>query len=115
MTDVPTSVYVIASGDYVKIGFSIDPIKRLKSMRTGISERPHLVATRLFKSRTTARYVERLLHWQFREYRTHGEWFRVPARKAQTALQKCRQREMTPREVANVLGKIFTAQPRLLP
>lgn len=86
MTDRPTFVYIIASGDFVKIGISVDPAKRLRGMSTSMAEAPHLFATKLFPTGPMARKVERRMHWTFREYRERGEWFRLSPATARARL-----------------------------
>ena len=72
-----THVYIIAAGDYVKIGISADPRRRLKDMSTGMAEKPHLLASKAFPTGAMARTIERRMHWHFREFRERGEWFRI--------------------------------------
>lgn len=57
----------------LKIGISVDPIKRARSLTTGSGVTVHLVAA--WKLDKNARSVEGLLHKSFEKYRLHGEWF----------------------------------------
>lgn len=110
MKSRPTSVYVIASGDYVKIGYSVNPQTRLKGISSGMPEKPYLAGSRSFSDLATARYVEQALHWRFRANRTHGEWFRVAAQEACSALRGARARPNTPLEASKAIAAIFDAQ-----
>jgi hypothetical protein len=86
MTD-PTFVYLIAFGDFIKIGVAKNPTKRAAALRIGMPEPPVLFDTRRFPSRRHAFVCERILHHRFRERRAQGEWFRVSAVEATDALR----------------------------
>lgn len=67
-------VYLLQCGDLYKIGFSLQPRKRLKQFRTG-SPHPILLIHSL---RTSCyRQIERQLHHHFRGKRESGEWFKL--------------------------------------
>lgn len=66
-------VYVLKCGDLYKIGKSDKPGRRLKSMQ--LPQPAELIAS--FES-TDAHALEKKLHKQFKEFRTHGEWFKLP-------------------------------------
>jgi predicted GIY-YIG superfamily endonuclease len=74
----PTSVYIIASGDHLKIGVARDPAKRMKTLKTGMPHGASLVASREFRSAKSAYNVESRLHRYFHRYRANGEWFAAP-------------------------------------
>lgn len=88
MTDVPTSVYVIASGDLLKIGVARDPAKRLRTIKTGNPHGTTLVASREFMSAKSAYNVESRLHRFFHRHRKHGEWFAVSPGAAKARLKE---------------------------
>jgi predicted GIY-YIG superfamily endonuclease len=102
-------VYIIASGDCVKIGVSNNPLRRLEDMFSGMPYPPLIVATRLFPSRERAFAMEKRLHQLFREHRTNGEWFRMSAQHAARALTNVHVDgdRNTDRLVANALSAMI--------
>lgn len=58
-----------------KIGFSKDPVKRLKTLQTG---NDNVIV--LYYERICEHYskVEASLKKDYKEYRTQGEWFDIP-------------------------------------
>lgn len=54
----------------VKIGWAVDPARRLKTLRTGSAEPLRLLATM-----PGTRFTERDLHKTFSAHRVRGEWF----------------------------------------
>ena len=60
---------------HVKIGWSKDPIKRLKALQTGSSEPLTMVYAAGFLDEADARYCEGLLHRHLAARCVHGEWF----------------------------------------
>ncbi|HCG55365.1 MAG TPA: hypothetical protein DEW39_04235 [Brevibacterium sp.] len=73
-------VYFIEAGDYIKIGFSHDPIIRLGQIRGGHgSISPEGLSTksaRILAVEQGGIYDEGILHRRFAEYRVAGEWFK---------------------------------------
>jgi len=69
-------VYFLETEDqqYVKIGYSIHPQKRLLEIRA------HNPGARLLGCIRGSLIVERKLHWQFQDERYDGEWFRYSSR-----------------------------------
>jgi hypothetical protein len=68
-------VYFIRAGEFVKIGYSIEPAKRLGHLATASPLPLELWA------KTRGNPVdERALHRRFARDRAHGEWFRVSDR-----------------------------------
>ncbi|WDZ77915.1 GIY-YIG nuclease family protein [Ensifer adhaerens] len=65
-------VYFLWAGDAVKIGFSVNPLRRLTSLETGVSAPIARIAV---VPGTLA--DERRLHNRFHRQRSHGEWFRA--------------------------------------
>jgi hypothetical protein len=90
MPAVPTSVYVIVSGEFVKIGIARDPAKRVKSLRTGTPEGAQVFYSRQFPDTISARYIERYCHRQLWKCRESGEWFRCSPHRARAILAKAR-------------------------
>lgn len=62
---------------FIKIGHSFDPERRLKQLQTASP-----VALKLIGIRPGSKHVERLFHRQLREFRQEGEWFEIVSRKA---------------------------------
>ena len=67
-------IYFIWDGDHVKIGTSVNPIPRLKSLQTGNPRKLEILATMI-----GGRDTEKSLHDQFSHLRVSGEWFRPDA------------------------------------
>ena len=63
-------VYLIEAGGLLKIGVSLDPMRRLKSMQTGSPVPLTMLAAIHGGDREEAR-----LHRLFKPYRREGEWF----------------------------------------
>lgn len=59
-----------------KIGFSKDPMKRVKQLQTGHPHKIGLEGWFNFKTEKEAREFEKALHEHFKEKRMGGEWFR---------------------------------------
>ena len=66
-----TFIYFISSQNQIKIGYSNNPIKRLKNMQVG---NPNELVLLLFYEGSI--YEEQELHTKFSEYHVRGEWFR---------------------------------------
>ena len=65
-------IYFIAAGKHIKIGYSVDPVSRLKELQTGNPLKLSIRATiqnGCFKTETG-------LHEMFEHLRKKGEWFR---------------------------------------
>lgn len=71
---IPTSndgyVYFVAGGGMIKIGFSSDPDKRLRDLRTSSP-----IPLKLLTTTPGGRDEETALHRRFAEHRRQGEWF----------------------------------------
>jgi excisionase family DNA binding protein len=65
-------VYIVKSREHYKIGYSVRPIKRFVSMRTGNPDDTELIGLAC-----AADYIhlESILHEKFKEKRVRGEWF----------------------------------------
>lgn len=69
-------VYFIENqAGHVKIGWSKDPVKRLKTLQTGSSDPLTLVYVAGFIDVADARCCERELHHWLAARRVYGEWF----------------------------------------
>lgn len=65
-------VYVLECGGYYKIGFSKNPLERVRQLQTGCPFRLHLVGTV-----TAPQTAEFALHNKYADKRMHGEWFQL--------------------------------------
>lgn len=63
-------IYLICSNDMYKIGFSTDPLRRLKQIQTHNPFKCELIST----IKDTGN-LESYLHEKFKRFRTNGEWF----------------------------------------
>jgi hypothetical protein len=72
-------VYCIAGGDWMKIGFSCDPYKRLNTLQTGFPIRLDLRASREFPGIPQAKAFEKRMHKKFARHKLRGEWFDIVA------------------------------------
>lgn len=70
----PRSVYVLKVGEMFKIGLSVDPEKRIKSLQTS-KRRDWLRSYEV----PFAPELERALHKRFKDKREYGEWFLLNA------------------------------------
>jgi hypothetical protein len=88
-------VYVIGYGSRSKIGYSIDPDKRLRELQTGCPERLTLYKKYGFAIRSRAKYMEKKLHLslahKYKFFRV-GEWFHVSPEKAIEAINQIFER-----------------------
>lgn len=66
-------IYFIKGRDLVKVGYTAgDPIKRLNRLQTGSADPLVLLG---FINGTPV--TERQLHWRFKDWNAHGEWFHI--------------------------------------
>ena len=75
-------IYIIGQLDdmkYVKIGYSDNPLKRLKELQTANSSELYLQRSVYVRS---ARLVERALHGLLSNSRKRGEWFELTTEQA---------------------------------
>ena len=68
-------LYCIQDGDLYKIGWAVDPVKRLAHLQTGNPRPMRLIATLQCKCAGQAQQRERYLHKTHRRHRVRGEWF----------------------------------------
>lgn len=73
MSTKPTKIYFIQerAGGPIKIGYSVNPKKRLAEIQTSHPQRLMLLATM-----DGGRSEELELHRRFGRFRTQGEWFK---------------------------------------
>ncbi len=67
-------IYLITDGEKVKIGYSKDPLKRLKQLQVG-----HPKYLRLLKVYNAPNWVEKRIHYILHLDCTRGEWFDLRA------------------------------------
>lgn len=72
---VKTDVYLIACGDYVKVGVAVDPKARLHDLQVGNPYDLTLVKTFPHRSRLHALLCERTAHQVLSKFAHHREWF----------------------------------------
>ncbi len=79
-----TFVYVIAPGPDgpCKIGFSMQPEKRLRELQTGHPQKLTLYHVQEFGDASRASLMERIIHKTISYKRASGEWFNVPVEHA---------------------------------
>lgn len=65
-------LYLIAGLGKIKIGRSANPVRRLRDMQVGSPSKLRLVA--VFANRGAC---EPLLHYRFKRYLAHGEWYNI--------------------------------------
>lgn len=65
-------IYFVQSGSAVKIGFGQSAPKRLSGLQTSSPDKLVLLG-----HIPGNRHIERFLHWQFRNLRIRGEWFKL--------------------------------------
>ena len=74
-----TFVYLIEAGDYIKIGYSRDPISRLVQIRKGqgtkLPEGLDPSKARILTVELGTQSHEKWLHAKFADHRVAGEWF----------------------------------------
>jgi hypothetical protein len=76
LLDVPTFVYAIGCGDFIKIGIARDTAKRLSGLGTSSPYDLVLLARRQFPTEEIARFIEGMIHYQLGDQWHRGEWFR---------------------------------------
>ena len=96
MSEDSVSLYLIASfgrefaeGCIFKIGISSNPASRLKSLKTACPFEIDLVMTLPMPTRRDAAGLERMIHGEFSDIRTSGEWFKGSVIDASTAIDEC--------------------------
>lgn len=69
------AIYFISDGEFVKIGKSYDPEKRLHGIQTGNPKKLTILKTIKEAGEEGGIYTEVGLHEKFSSYRVNGEWF----------------------------------------
>jgi len=72
-------VYVMRSGDAIKIGITSQLEKRKKGLQTANSHRVDIIAALLVGTRFQAEKIEKIYHKAFKAFRLNGEWFELTA------------------------------------
>lgn len=67
-------VYIIqkVDQDIYKIGYSKDPVNRLKTLQTANNDKLELLIDFYFED---AHKIEKLVHHKYKQYKLNGEWF----------------------------------------
>lgn len=74
-----TYLYVICEADQpevVKIGFSIDPARRVKQLQTGHANTLHVFHKEAVET-TKVKPIERIIHKTLAHHKRKGEWFGI--------------------------------------
>lgn len=72
LNSAPGRVYFIEGGGLLKIGYTVDPVYRMRNL---VAMSP--VPLNKIAEIPGTPDDEKALHKQFAEYRAHGEWFRI--------------------------------------
>jgi len=72
-----SNVYIVVSGEHVKIGVAYELKRRLKDIGNACPIKPTLHASREFADNDTAHQVEQRMHQFFHKHRLNGEWFAI--------------------------------------
>ena len=84
--DLNEYVYLIHSNaGYTKIGISMQPKQRKRSLQTGSAHDLKLLATRQSQK---ASELERSLHDKYEKYHVRGEWFDIPKDELNALVQR---------------------------
>lgn len=86
VTERASNVYIITSGDFVKIGVAFDVKRRLRNISNGCAIKPELFASIEFPNNTIAHQMEQRAHQFFQQHRKNGEWFAIKPAQALSLL-----------------------------
>jgi predicted GIY-YIG superfamily endonuclease len=103
----PTSVYVVACVDRVKIGIAKDVHARVIDLQFVCPFPVAVVSKRQYPTRKAAMLAERQLHAMFAEQRIHGEWFIVEAASVAVALEQMPEKC----EPVTIAGRLRSRRP----
>ncbi len=82
------SIYLLQSDNgHYKIGVSKNPMKRLKQLQTGNSDKIRLIS---FYETENAFLLERSLKNRYNIYRVNGEWFNLPLEEEIIFIDNCK-------------------------
>lgn len=70
-------VYVMRSGKYYKIGWAVDPEKRMKEMQVGNPKKIRIIGRFPVSTHKKARKLEAAIHQKFKHQHHRGEWYRL--------------------------------------
>lgn len=76
---VPTSVYVIEAGEYIKVGLAENILKRLQVLKTHCPLPVRVAFCSRPIPRSEARKIEQSCHSFLIKFHVHGEWFKTDA------------------------------------
>lgn len=68
--------YVISANKFVKIGYTRDIPSRMESIQTGCPFQVKLIICFSYLTEAAAREQEKSLHFRFKPFHIHGEWFK---------------------------------------
>ena len=74
-------VYILQCADFIKIGYGLDPWKRIDGLQTG---NPLPIVLLGVIPSWTPHKIEAELHREFKPYLVRGEWFKLPPDKLKT-------------------------------
>lgn len=69
-------VYMMSAGNFIKIGHSANPEKRVEQMQTGNPHEIEIIALLPFDSKKQAHNEEKRLHFMLKKHNFRGEWFK---------------------------------------
>ena len=82
------SLYLISDGEYLKIGISSTPRKRLKQIQTSNARELRIVKAWEVGNRKTTESWETYIHARMAAYHVRGEWFNAPLDRTRKFLHK---------------------------
>lgn len=94
------NVYILKSGDFFKVGISVNVERRIRELQTGSPHLKELLALKWCgnpaRHNDQASAIERQIHKEVSEYNSYGEWFRLPPGEYQRIIDKYKfQTELT--------------------
>lgn len=79
---LPSNVYFISDGEFVKIGKSDDVECRLKQLQTCNAKQLFIIGYLPCKNPASAMNKEDFLHNTLEKHKSHGEWYKISHKKA---------------------------------
>ena len=73
--EAPYWVYVMSDGEFLKIGYSKNPKKRIKDVQSGNPKQLKIPVKWQVAGRNNAKKLETTLHKHYGKLRKKGEWF----------------------------------------
>lgn len=74
-------IYAISNGTNIKIGYSKNPIKRLKQLQTGCVDKLSIIH-KIEVDDKKVKIVETLIHKKLSSYKISGEWYNISNKEA---------------------------------